>query len=151
MNQSKIEIMSPVGSYESLQAAIQAGADAVYFGVGNLNMRSHSANNFAAEDLAEVCRICREAGIKSYLTLNIVLYNEDLEPMRETLRAAKAAGITAVIAFIIEIILLYYVLVCIPYPIIISFDLKFFCNILFFSVSLLLKAVHYRFIHGSLI
>ncbi len=90
--------MAPAGNFECLQAAIQGGADSVYFGVGNLNMRSHSANNFAAEDLAEVCRICRDAGIKSYLTLNIVLYNEDLEPMRETLRAAKAAGITAVIA-----------------------------------------------------
>lgn len=90
--------MAPAGNFECLQAAIQGGADSVYFGVGNLNMRSHSANNFAAEDLAEVCRICREAGVKSYLTLNIVLYNDDLEPMRETLRAAKEAGITAVIA-----------------------------------------------------
>ena len=90
--------MAPAGNFECLRAAIQGGADSVYFGVGNLNMRSHSANNFAPEDLAEVCRICREAGIRSYLTLNIVLYDEDLEPMREALRAAKAAGITAVIA-----------------------------------------------------
>ncbi|MCQ2138156.1 MAG: U32 family peptidase [Bacteroidales bacterium] len=90
--------MAPAGNFECLHAAIQGGANSVYFGVGKLNMRSHSANNFAPEDLAEVCRICREAGIKSYLTLNIVLYNEDLEPMRETLQAAKAAGITAVIA-----------------------------------------------------
>ena len=77
--------MAPAGNFECLHAAIQGGANSVYFGVGKLNMRSHSANNFAPEDLAEVCRICREAGIKSYLTLNIVLYNEDLEPMRETL------------------------------------------------------------------
>ena len=90
--------MAPAGNFECLRAAIQGGADSVYFGVGNLNMRSHSANNFAPEDLAEVCRICREAGLRSYLTLNIVLYDEDLEPMREALRAAKAAGITAVIA-----------------------------------------------------
>lgn len=90
--------MAPAGNFECLYAAIQGGANSVYFGVGNLNMRSHSANNFSADDLAEVCRICRDNGVKSYLTLNIVLYQEDLQPMRETLDAAKAAGITAVIA-----------------------------------------------------
>ncbi len=90
--------MAPAGNFECLYAAIQGGADSVYFGVGNLNMRSHSANNFSAGDLAEVCRICHDNGVKSYLTLNIVLYQEDLQPMRETLDAAKAAGITAVIA-----------------------------------------------------
>ena len=90
--------MAPAGNFECLRAAIQGGADSVYFGVGQLNMRSHSANNFAPEDLAEVCRICREAGVKSYLTLNIVLYDEDLGAMRETLLAAREAGITAVIA-----------------------------------------------------
>ncbi len=90
--------MAPAGNFECLQAAIQGGAHSVYFGVGQLNMRSHSANNFAPEDLAEVCRICREAGVKSYLTLNIVLYDEDLPAMRETLLAAREAGITAVIA-----------------------------------------------------
>jgi putative protease len=93
-----LEIMAPAGNFECLQAAIQGGANSVYFGVGQLNMRSHSANNFAPEDLAEVCRICREAGVKSYLTLNIVLYDEDLPAMRETLLAAREAGITAVIA-----------------------------------------------------
>ena len=82
-----LEIMAPAGNFECLQAAIQGGADSVYFGVGNLNMRSHSANNFSVEDLPEVCRICREAGIKSYLTVNITFYNEDLEPM--TLEQAK--------------------------------------------------------------
>ena len=87
--------MAPAGNFECLQAAIQGGADSVYFGVGQLNMRSHSANNFAPEDLAEVCRICREAGVKSYLTLNIVLYDEDLPAMRETLLAAREAGIAA--------------------------------------------------------
>ena len=90
--------MAPAGNFECLRAAVQGGANSVYFGVGQLNMRSHSANNFAPEDLAEVCRICREAGIKSYLTLNIVLYDEDLPAMRETLLAAREAGITAVIA-----------------------------------------------------
>lgn len=90
--------MAPAGNFECLYAAIQGGANSVYFGVGDLNMRSHSANNFSADDLAEVCRICRDNVVKSYLTLNIVLYQEDLQPMRETLDAAKAAGITAVIA-----------------------------------------------------
>ena len=90
--------MAPAGNFECLHAAIQGGADSVYFGVGRLNMRSHSANNFAPEDLEEVCRICRENGVRSYLTLNIVLYDEDLEPMREALQAAKSAGVTAVIA-----------------------------------------------------
>ena len=90
--------MAPAGNFESLHAAIQGGADSVYFGVGNLNMRSHSANNFHPEDLAEVVRICREAGVKSYLTLNIVLYPEDMAPMREALDAAKEAGVDAIIA-----------------------------------------------------
>jgi len=94
----KLEIMAPAGNFESLMAAIQGGADSVYFGVGRLNMRSHSANNFSAEDLQQVCDICREHSVKSYLTLNIVLYDEDLEPMREALRSAKVAGVTAVIA-----------------------------------------------------
>lgn len=90
--------MAPAGNYECLAAAIQGGANSVYFGVEKLNMRSHSANNFTMEDLPKVCAICREAGVKSYLTLNIVLYGSDLEAMRSTLDAAKAAGITAVIA-----------------------------------------------------
>ena len=90
--------MAPAGNFECLQAAIQGGADSVYFGIGRLNMRSHSANNFAAEDLAEVCRICRENGVRSYLTLNITLYDEDLEDMRQALQSAKEAGISAVIA-----------------------------------------------------
>ncbi|MCQ2187081.1 MAG: U32 family peptidase [Bacteroidales bacterium] len=98
MNRNELEIMAPAGNFECLQAAIQGGADSVYFGVGRLNMRSHSANNFAPEDLKEVVRICREAGVKSYMTLNIVLYPEDLEPMREALDAAKEAGVDAIIA-----------------------------------------------------
>ena len=98
MDRKDLEIMAPAGNFECLQAAIQGGADSVYFGVEKLNMRSHSANNFKMEDLDEICRICREHGVKSYLTLNIILYQEDLEDMRKTLVAAKSAGITAVIA-----------------------------------------------------
>lgn len=90
--------MAPAGNFECLRAAIQGGANSVYFGVGQLNMRSHSANNFAPEDLQEVARICREAGVKSYLTLNIVLYQEDLPAMRTALDAAHIAGVDAVIA-----------------------------------------------------
>ena len=98
MQKNKLEIMAPAGNYECLQAAIQGGADSVYFGVEKLNMRSHSANNFKMTDLAEIVRICSEHGVKTYLTLNIVLYGDDLEDMRRTLDAAKEAGITAVIA-----------------------------------------------------
>ena len=90
--------MAPAGNFECLMAAIEGGADSVYFGVGNLNMRSHSANNFSPEDLDEVVRICSQYGVKSYLTLNIVLYPEDMEAMREALDAAKRAGVSAVIA-----------------------------------------------------
>ena len=86
-----LEIMAPAGNFECLQAAIQGGADSVYFGVEKLNMRSHSANNFKMTDLAEIVRICSEHGVKTYLTLNIVLYNEDIEDMKRTLEAAKAA------------------------------------------------------------
>ena len=98
MERHDLEIMAPAGNFECLHAAIQGGANSVYFGVEKLNMRSHSANNFKMTDLQEICDICRQHGIKSYLTLNIVLYNEDLEDMRLTLDAAKKAGITAVIA-----------------------------------------------------
>lgn len=98
MDRKEIEIMAPAGNFECLSAAIGGGADSVYLGVGRLNMRSHSANNFSLADLPEVTRICREAGVKTYMTLNIVLYDEDLEEMREALEAAKRAGIDAVIA-----------------------------------------------------
>lgn len=98
MDRKELEIMAPAGNFECLHAAIQGGADSVYFGVGNLNMRSHSAANFQPEDLAEVVRICREAGVRSYLTLNITLYEEELDAMRSALDAAKAAGVDAVIA-----------------------------------------------------
>ncbi|MCQ2158359.1 MAG: U32 family peptidase [Bacteroidales bacterium] len=94
----KLEIMAPAGNFECLRAAIQGGADSVYFGVGRLNMRSHSANNFAPSDLKEVTGICHEAGVKAYMTLNIVLYPEDIQDAHEALDAAKAAGVDAIIA-----------------------------------------------------
>ena len=95
---NKIEIMSPVGSYESLQAAIQGGANAVYFGVGKLNMRSRSAANFSVDDLQRITQIAHEAGIRTYLTVNTIIYNHEIEEMHRLLEAAKAAGISAIIA-----------------------------------------------------
>lgn len=92
------EIMAPVGSRESLAAAIQAGADSVYFGIGQLNMRSHSANHFTVDDLNEIAATCSRYGIKTYLTVNTVIYGEDIGTMHEIIDAAKAANITAVIA-----------------------------------------------------
>ncbi len=97
MNQ-KIEIMAPVGSYESLSAAIQAGADAIYFGVGQLNMRSRSAANFDLEDLSKICRICREHAIRTYLTVNTIIYNYEIEQMHALVQAVKEAGVSAIIA-----------------------------------------------------
>ena len=93
-----MEIMSPVGSYESLMAAIQGGADSVYFGVGKLNMRSRSANNFTLEDLVKIASIARENGVRTYLTVNTIIYNEEIEEMKLTVRTAKEAGISAIIA-----------------------------------------------------
>ena len=98
MDRKELEIMAPAGSFDCLQAAIQGGADSVYFGIGRLNMRSRSANNFQPEELPEVVRICREGGVRSYLTLNITLFQDDLEEMRQALDAAREAGVDAVIA-----------------------------------------------------
>ena len=95
---NKIEIMAPVGSWESLQAAIQGGADAVYFGVGKLNMRSRSAANFTADDLPRICTTAHAAGVRTYLTVNTIIYNHEIEEMHRLLEAAKAAGVSAVIA-----------------------------------------------------
>lgn len=92
------EIMAPVGSRESLVAAIQAGADSVYFGIGQLNMRSHSANHFDIDDLRDIAATCNAHGIKTYLTVNTVIYDADLPAMRTIIDAAKQAGISAVIA-----------------------------------------------------
>ncbi|MBR4269885.1 MAG: U32 family peptidase [Prevotella sp.] len=90
--------MAPVGSRESLAAALNAGAGSVYFGIGSLNMRAHSAAAFTIDDLREIAATCEERGIKSYLTVNTVIYGEDLEEMRRIIDAAKEARITAVIA-----------------------------------------------------
>ncbi|WP_048799745.1 peptidase U32 family protein [Segatella buccae] len=94
----EFEIMAPVGSRESLAAAIKAGAGSVYFGIGQLNMRSHSANHFTIDDLREIAATCDKHGIKTYLTVNTIIYGEDLNAMREIVDAAKEARITAVIA-----------------------------------------------------
>lgn len=93
-----VEIMAPAGSWESLSAAIKAGADSVYFGVENLNMRARAANNFKMSELKKIADLCKKHKVKSYLTLNIVLYDEEIEKMKKLCDAAKKAGITAVIA-----------------------------------------------------
>ena len=92
------EIMAPVGCEESLAAALRAGADSIYFGIEKLNMRAHSASTFTIEDLRRIARECSRCGVKSYLTVNTIIYGEDLETMRRILDAAKEAGISAVIA-----------------------------------------------------
>ena len=97
-NIDDFEIMAPVGSRESLAAAIQAGANSVYFGIGQLNMRSHSANHFTIDDLREIAATCNEHGIKTYLTVNTIIYGEDIATMHEIVDAAHEAGISAVIA-----------------------------------------------------
>ncbi len=104
MSTKKLEIMAPAGNFEALAAAVQGGANSVYFGVENLNMRSHSANNFTTADLPKITEFCAEHGVKTYLTLNIICYDEDLKQVEETLQAAKAAGISAVIASDIAVI-----------------------------------------------
>ncbi|OJV21985.1 MAG: collagenase [Bacteroidetes bacterium 41-46] len=90
--------MAPAGNFESLHAAIQGGADSIYFGIGNLNMRSHSANNFSADSLKDIVEICNKAGVKSYLTLNIVIYDEDIPSMKDAVDKAAEAGVSAIIA-----------------------------------------------------
>lgn len=97
-NINDFEIMAPVGSHESLAAAIHAGANSVYFGIGKLNMRSHSANHFTIDDLKEIAETCNAQNIKTYLTVNTVIYGEDITTMHEIIDAAKDANITAVIA-----------------------------------------------------
>lgn len=94
----QIEIMSPAGSFESLMAAIQGGADSVYFGIEQLNMRAKSANNFTFDDLEIIAKTCDESDVRSYLTLNTIIYDHDLSLMKRIVNRAKEAGITAVIA-----------------------------------------------------
>ena len=102
---NKYEIMAPVGSRESLMAAIQAGANSIYFGIGQLNMRSHSANHFTIDDLHEIASICSEHGIKSYLTVNTIIYGGDIETMHRIVDAAKEAKVSAVIAADVAVIM----------------------------------------------
>ncbi|MBD5347631.1 MAG: U32 family peptidase [Bacteroides sp.] len=98
MNRKDFEIMAPVGSLESLAAAVKAGADAVYFGIEGLNMRSRSSANFTADDMAQIASFCNERGVKTYLTVNTVIYDSDMELMRHIIDRAHSAGISAIIA-----------------------------------------------------
>jgi len=98
LGRKDIEIMAPAGSWESLRAAIAGGADSVYFGVEQLNMRAGSSNNFTVADLEEIASICRQNGLKSYITLNVVVFDEEVEQMRGIIDAAAKSGINAVIA-----------------------------------------------------
>ena len=98
MKREELEIMAPVGSYESLMAAIQGGADSVYFGIEKMNMRSRSSNNFTFDDLKRIAEIAREHNLKTYLTVNTVIYNSEIELMHKIIDAAKANGLTAIIA-----------------------------------------------------
>ena len=91
------EIMAPVGSRDSLIAALKAGAGSVYFGVEQLNMRSHSANHFTIDDLREIASTCKEHGVKSYLTVNTIIYGEDIEKMHQIVDADVEAKISAVL------------------------------------------------------
>lgn len=93
-----IEIMAPVGSFESLRAAIQGGANSVYFGIEQLNMRAKSTNNFTTDDLKEIVRICNKYNIRSYLTVNTIIYDHDVNIMRQILNIAKESNVTAIIA-----------------------------------------------------
>jgi U32 family peptidase len=104
MYRKDIEIMAPAGSYESLIAAIQGGADSVYFGAEQLNMRAASSNNFALDDLREIVSICKKNGIKSYITLNVVVYDHEIDQMRRITDAAVSNGISAVIASDLSVI-----------------------------------------------
>ena len=104
MRREDFEIMAPVGSYESLMAAIQGGANSVYFGIEKMNMRANSSNNFTFDDLANIVKICTENNINSYLTVNTVIYNTELKLMREIIDAAKNNNVTAIIASDLSVI-----------------------------------------------
>lgn len=97
-NISDYEIMAPVGSYESLAAAIQGGADSIYFGIEGLNMRAKSSNNFTVDDLHKIVEICKEHDIKTYLTVNTIIYDNDISLMHQIVNAAKEANLSAIIA-----------------------------------------------------
>jgi len=97
-NISDFEIMAPVGSYDSLAAAIQGGADSIYFGIEGLNMRARSSNNFTIDDLKQIAAICKENSLKSYLTVNTIIYDNDISLMHQIVNAAKEAELSAIIA-----------------------------------------------------
>lgn len=97
-NISDFEIMAPVGSYDSLTAAIQGGADSIYFGIEGLNMRARSSNNFTIDDLKQIASVCKENGLKSYLTVNTIIYDNDISLMHQIVNAAKEAELSAIIA-----------------------------------------------------
>ncbi|MBQ5393757.1 MAG: U32 family peptidase, partial [Alistipes sp.] len=98
MKRSDIELMAPVGSYEALAAAIEAGADSVYFGVGKLNMRSASAANFTLDDLAQIVATAHAAGVKAYLTVNTIVYEDELRTVQQVIDRARREGVDAIIA-----------------------------------------------------
>lgn len=98
MTRKDFEIMAPVGSRESLAAALNSGADAIYFGIEGLNMRSRSSANFTADDMADIAATCAAQGVKTYLTVNTVIYDSDMDTMRMIISRAKESGITAIIA-----------------------------------------------------
>ena len=104
MNRNDIEIMAPAGSYDSLMAAIQGGADSVYFGIEQLNMRAGSSNNFTLEDLKNIVSICKKNHLRSYLTLNVVIFDQEIEQMKKIIDSAVEFGVTAVIASDLSVI-----------------------------------------------
>jgi putative protease len=104
MNRKDFEIMAPAGSYESLVAAVQGGADSVYFGVENLNMRAASSINFSLDDLVNIADICRDNNLKSYLTVNVVVFDDEIGQMQKIVDAAAAAGVSAIIASDLSVI-----------------------------------------------
>lgn len=103
-NNHEVELLAPAGNFESLMAAIQGGADAVYFGIGKLNMRAGSSKNFSISDLGKIRKTCAEHGIKAYVTLNTVMYDHDLEYVREIIDEIKKAGIDAIVASVFSVI-----------------------------------------------
>ena len=103
MKRTDIEIMAPVGCYESLHAAINAGANSVYFGIGRLNMRSASAANFSEADMEQIVEIAHSAGVKTYLTVNTIIYDDEMQAMHEVVDKAKAVGVDAVDARIVDV------------------------------------------------
>jgi len=104
MTAKDIEIMAPVGSHESLMAAIQGGADSVYFGIGKLNMRSRSSKNFTLNDLEQIVAISNQHNLRTYITLNTIVYNQELEEMKQIVDAAKKQGVSAIIASDLSVI-----------------------------------------------